>query len=296
MSVGRRMVAIYNPTSGGGHFRRDVPLIIESLGVLGFDVDRAPTERAGHATELAAAAVAAGVEVVCAIGGDGTVNEVVNGMAGSDVPLAVIPTGTVNVLAIELGIPLDPPDACRLAAAGHVIAIDLGLAGERYFALMAGAGVDAAVVSSLNPTLKRALREAAFAIQGFAKYLTSDSPLIRIETDEECIDGYFVVLGNASNYGGNFGITPLADMRDGLLDVCVLTDKSFFEFAGYWLAALLSAPMQHSKVRYFRTKGARLSLAPGEKGEVLVQTDGEPAGRLPIDCRIVPAALRVIVP
>ena len=158
MSVGRRMVAIYNPTSGGGHFRRDVPLIVESLGVLGFDVDKAPTERAGHATELAAAAVAAGVEVVCAIGGDGTVNEVVNGMAGSDVPLAVIPTGTVNVLAIELGIPLDPPDACRLAAAGHVIAIDLGLAGDRYFALMAGAGVDAAVVSSLNPTLKRALR------------------------------------------------------------------------------------------------------------------------------------------
>jgi YegS/Rv2252/BmrU family lipid kinase len=290
------MVAIYNPTSGGGRFRRDVPLILGSLRALGFDVDEAPTERAGHAADLARVAVAAGVDVICAIGGDGTVNEVVNGMAGSDVSLAVIPTGTVNVLAIELGIPLDPPDACRLAAAGHVISVDLGLAGDRYFALMAGAGVDAAVVSSLNPTLKRALREAAFAIQGFAKYLTSDSPLIRIETAEECIDGYFVVLGNASNYGGNFGVTPLADMRDGLLDVCVLTDKSFFEFAGYWLAALLSAPMQHSKVRYFRTKAARLSIAPGEEGEVLVQTDGEPAGRLPIDCRIAPAALRVIVP
>ena len=132
MSAGRRLAAIYNPTSGGGHFRRDVPLIVESLGALGFDVDEAPTARAGHATELAAAAVAEGVDVVCAIGGDGTVNEVVNGMAGSDVPLAVIPTGTVNVLAIELGIPLDPPAACRLAAQGHVIAVDLGLAGERY--------------------------------------------------------------------------------------------------------------------------------------------------------------------
>jgi len=296
VSAGRRLVAIYNPTSGGGHFRRDVPLIVESLGALGFAVDEAPTNGPGHATALAAAAVEAGADVVCAIGGDGTVNEVVNGMAGSRVPLAVIPTGTVNVLALELGIPLDPPDACRLAARGHVIDVDLGLAGDRYFALMAGAGVDAAVVSSLNPTLKRALREAAFAIQGFAKYLTSDSPLIRIETEEECVDGYFVVLGNAANYGGSFGVTPLADMRDGLLDVCVLTDKSFFEFAGYWLAALLSAPMQHSKVRYFRTRGARLTIAPGEKGEVLVQTDGEPAGRLPIDCRIVPGALRVVVP
>ena len=103
-----------------------------------------------------------------------------------------------------------------------------------------------------------------------------------------------MVLGNAANYGGSFGVTPLADMRDGLLDVCVLTDKSFFEFAGYWLAAL-SAPMQHSKVRYFRTEAARAHSRPA-RGEVLVQTDGEPAGRLPIDCRIVPGALRVIVP
>jgi diacylglycerol kinase (ATP) len=296
MRLGRRLAAIYNPTSGGGRFRRDLPLIVGSLGALGFVVEEHPTERAGQATELAARAVEDGIDVVCAIGGDGTVNEVVNGMAGSDVPLAVIPTGTVNVLAIELGIPLDPPDACRLAAQGHVIAVDLGLAGERYFALMAGCGLDAAVVSSLNPTLKKALKEAAFAIQGLAKYLTADSPLIRVETEEECIDGYYVVLGNAANYGGNFGVTPLADMRDGLLDVCVLTDKSFFEFAGYWLAALVSAPMQHSKVRYFRTEAARLTVAPGETGEVLVQTDGEPAGRLPIDCRIAPGALRVIVP
>ena len=297
MSVGgRRLAAIYNPTSGGGQFRRDLPLIVDSLGVLGFDVEELPTQTSGHATELAAQAVATGSDVICAIGGDGTVNEVINGMAGSDAALAVIPTGTVNVFALELGIPLDPPDACRLAARGHTIDVDLGQAGERYFALMAGAGVDAAVVSSLNPYLKKALREAAFAIQGFAKYLTGDSPLIRVETDEECVDGYFVVLGNAANYAGSFGVTPLADMRDGLLDVCVLTDKSFFEFAGYWLAALLSAPMRHPKVRYFRTRRARLSVAPGERGEVLVQTDGEPAGRLPIECRIAPRALRVITP
>ena len=289
-------MAIYNPTSGGGHFRRDLPLIVESLGALGFVVDEAPTERVGHATELAARAVEGGVDVVCAIGGDGTVNEVVNGMAGSDVALAIIPTGTVNVMAIELGIPLDPPDACRLAAHGHVIEVDLGLAGERYFALMAGAGVDAAVISSLNPTFKKALKEAAFAIQGLATYLTGDSPLIRVETEEECIDGYFVVLGNAANYGGNFGVTPLADMRDGLLDVCVLTDKSFFEFAGYWLAALSARPCSTPRCATFAPEAARLTVAPGETGEVLVQTDGEPAGKLPIDCRIVPGALRVIVP
>ena len=128
-----------------------MPLIVESLGALGFAVEERPTAAAGHATALAARAVEAGADVVCAIGGDGTVNEVVNGIAGSGVPLAVIPTGTVNVLALELGIPLDPPDACRLAAQGHVIEVDLGLAGERYFALMAGAG-------STRPSCRRLTR------------------------------------------------------------------------------------------------------------------------------------------
>ena len=294
--AGRHLAAIYNPTSGGGGYRRDQRLIIESLGVLGFRVEELPTESAGHATELAAAAVADGADVVCAIGGDGTVNEVINGMAGSEAALAVIPTGTVNVFALELGIPLDPPDACRLAAGGHLVDIDLGLAGDRYFGLMAGVGLDAAVVSSMNPYLKKALKEAAFAIHGVAKYFTGDMPLIRVEADDECVDGYFVVVGNASNYAGSFGITPLADMRDGLLDVCVLTDKSFFEFAGYWMAALFGGAPQHPKVRYFRTRAAQLSVAPGESGEVLVQTDGEPAGRLPLECSVVPHALRVIAP
>ena len=296
MSVPRRLTVVCNPTSGGGHWRREVPLVVESLGALGFAVEEAVSVHPGHARELAAKAVDAGADVVCAIGGDGTINEVINGIAGSGVPLAVIPTGTVNVLARELDIPLDLPKACRVAAEGHVIEVDLGLADKRYFALMAGAGIDAAVVASLNPKAKKALKEGAFAIQGLATYLTSRWPLLRIELDQGFVEGYFCVLGNAANYGGSFGVTPLADMRDGLLDVCVLTDMSFFEFVGYWLAALFSNPMRHSKVRYLRTHAARLSLAPGEVGEVLVQTDGEPAGRLPMEFHVVPGALRVIVP
>ena len=296
MSPARRLAAIFNPTSGGGRFRRDLPLITESLRGLGFAVDELPTEHAGHATELAAAAASGGADVVCAIGGDGTVNEVVNGIAGSGATLAVVPTGTVNVLAMELGIPLDPPDAVALIGAGHVIDIDLGLAGDRYFALMAGAGLDAAVIAGLNPLMKKALREAAFAIQGVATALTGDFPLIRVEAADRCVDGYFVVAGNSSNYGGAFGITPAADMRDGLLDVCVLTDKSFLNISYYWLSALVSSHLKHPKVQYFRATEVRLSLAPGEHGEVLVQTDGEVAGKVPLTCSVVPRALNVITP
>jgi YegS/Rv2252/BmrU family lipid kinase len=295
--AGRRLAAIFNPHSGGGGYQRDVPLIFGALRGLGYEVEELETEEPGDATRLARHAVAAGFDLVCAVGGDGTVNETINGLAGSDTPLAIIPTGTVNVLAMELGIPLEPPDAVKLlgSGAGNISWIDLGLAGDRYFGLMAGVGMDAAVVASLNPVMKKALKEAAFAVQGLGTYLTHEDPLFRVTTDERTVEGYFAVFGNSSNYGGAFGITPLADMRDGLLDVCVLKDKSLVSTVWYWAAALINAHIKHPKVEYFRTEAA-LVAAVDEGKEVLVQTDGEVSGKLPMECRVMPRALRVVVP
>jgi diacylglycerol kinase (ATP) len=291
----KRAAVIMNPSSGAGGFKRELPLIVDSIRGMGIEVVEMPTAETGDATRLAREAVALGFDVVVVIGGDGTVNEAVNGVAGSEVPLAIIPTGTVNVLALELGIPLDPPDACRLLTEGSISWIDLGLAGDRYFALMAGIGMDAAVIAGMNPTLKRTLKEAAFFVQGVATLLTREEPLLIVETPDHRVEGYFIVIGNSSNYGGAFGITPLADMRDGLLDVCVLKDRSFLTTAWYWVAALTNSHVKHPAVEYFRTETACIAVADGES-EVLVQTDGEVAGHLPIDCRIAPRALRVIVP
>jgi diacylglycerol kinase (ATP) len=292
---GHRLLAIQNPRSGGGGYKRDLPLIMGALRGLGYEVDERLTEGEGDGARLARAGVEEGFDIVCAIGGDGTVNEAINGLAGTEVPLAIIPTGTVNVLAMELGIPLDPPDAVRLLEGGTVSWIDLGLAGERYFGLMAGVGMDAAVVASLSPVMKKAFKEAAFAVQGLANYLTKEEPRIRVACEERSVEGYFAVFGNASNYGGGFGITPLADMRDGLLDVCVLKDKSFLSTISYWTAALINAHLRHPKVEYFRTEAARVTTVEPDK-EVLVQTDGEMAGKLPLSCSVVPRALRVVVP
>ena len=198
---------------------------------------------------------------------------------------------------MELGIPLEPPDAVKLlgSGSGNISWIDLGLAGDRYFGLMAGVGMDAAVVASLNPVMKKALKEAAFAVQGLGTYLTHEDPLFRVTTDERTVEGYFAVFGNSSNYGGAFGITPLADMRDGLLDVCVLKDKSLVSTVWYWVTALINAHITHPKVEYFRTERAVIE-AVEEGQEVLVQTDGEIAGKLPMECRVMPRALRVVVP
>lgn len=293
--VGRHLMAIFNSHSGGGEYRRDLPLMLDSLRGLGYDVEERETAGVGDATRFAREAVQQGLDLVCAIGGDGTVNETINGLAGAEVPLAIVPTGTVNVLAMELGIPLEPPDAVKLLEVGTVSWIDLGLAGDRYFGLMAGVGMDAAVVASLNPVLKKAFKEAAFAVQGLANYLTKEEPLIRVTTAERTVEGYFAVFGNSSNYGGGFGITPLADMRDGLLDVCVLKDKSFLSTIWYWSAALINAHIKHPKVEYFRTEAAEI-VTVEEGKEVLVQTDGEMAGKLPLTCRVVPRSLRVVVP
>ena len=294
LSLGR-VAAIYNPESGGGGHRRELPRLLGLLRSQVSELLEMRTEHSGHAVALARQAVAGGMDAICALGGDGTVNEVINGMAESGLPLLIVPTGTVNVLALELGLPFDPADACRLASLGQLSWIDLGRAGERYFALMAGVGLDAMVVSAINPMLKKALREAAFAVQGVATFFRSDFPLVRVESAEQSADGYFVVIGNSANYGGSFGITTKASMRDGLLDVCVLQTLSPFSTAHYWLAALVDTHLKHPKVQYWRTQSARVSVVESAE-EVLIQTDGEVAGKLPMVCQVVPKALTVVVP
>ena len=182
---------------------------------------------------------------------------------------------------MELGIPLEPPDAVKLLESGTVSWIDLGLAGDRYFGLMAGVGMDAAVVASMHPTMKRALKEAAFAVQGVGTYLTHDDPLFRVTCKERTVEGYFAVFGNSSNYGGAFGITPLADMRDGLLDVCVLKDKSFVSTVWYWTAALINAHIKHPKVEYFRTESALVAAVERRPGSA--RPDRRRSGRQAAD-------------
>ena len=275
---------------------RDLPLIIDALRGLGYDVDERETQGVGDATRLAREAVEQGLDLVCAIGGDGTVNETINGLAGTEVPLAIVPTGTVNVLAMELGIPLDPPDAVKLLEVGTVSWIDLGLAGDRYFGLMAGVGMDAAVVASLNPVMKKAFKEAAFAMQGVANYLTKEEPLIRVTSR------------GAHCRGVLRGVRQLVQLRRRLRHHAA--GRHARRAAGRLRAQGQVVPEHHLVLD--RRADQRAHQAPqgrvlphrrrprssrsSEGKEVLVQTDGEVAGRLPLTCRVVPRSLRVVVP
>ncbi|MHB8791954.1 MAG: diacylglycerol/lipid kinase family protein [Thermoleophilia bacterium] len=281
---------IYNPAAGSCGERRAMKIAtaLESYGAV---VVPMGTKARGDATVLARKAADSGAGRIVVAGGDGTINEVVNGMAGRDIDLAVIPVGTVNVLAKALSIPSHVNDACRLAVRGESIPLDLGIAGDRYFTLMAGVGFDALTIKNLDPVLKRALRHAAFPISGIKTLVTEELPLIKVKGGGHETEGYFVVAANSRYYGGRFGPTPLAHMQDGLLDFCVLKEKSFTEMIRFWVSALLKEQLDEPLAEYFRSDMAEINCPSGKP--VLVQTDGEIVGELPVKIGLIPGGLRV---
>ncbi|GBE57621.1 diacylglycerol kinase [bacterium BMS3Abin01] len=281
---------IYNPVAGGGKrdMGRDLTAEFRRLGV---EVELLRTTGAGDATRLAREAVRAGVARLVAAGGDGTINEVVNGLAGSETELAVIPMGTANVLALELEIPVAPARACELAVKGNSITVDLGLAGERYFILMAGVGFDALVIKNINPALKRTIRRGAFPLSGLKTFFGEKLSLLTINADGRKTHGFFVIASNSRYYGGRFGPTPLASMADGLLDICVLKGRSLPEMIKFWIGALGKGTVDTAVAESFRATGIRVSCEPGVR--VPVQTDGEVVAELPVSISVAPAALKI---
>lgn len=288
--MSRVMPLIYNPAAGGLSERKALKTARE-MGRCGVEVELIPTSGPGSATGLAREAVARGATRIVVAGGDGTINEALNGFAVGETELAIIPAGTANVLAIELGVPLNVRDASRIAVRGKASAIDLGVAGDRYFALMAGAGFDALAIKNLNPVLKKTIRQASFPVSGIKTFIKEDLPLLRVTAPGHEAEGYFVVASNSRYYGGHFGPTPDASITDGLLDICVLREKSFPAMAEFWLRALTSSKLDEVRADYFRTEELEISCPSGE--QVLVQTDGDLIGELPMSFSVLPGALRV---
>lgn len=282
---------IFNPAAGSRCARKALKAV-EALDRIGWRAIPVETGGPGAATALAASFAAEGWPLLAVAGGDGTVNEVVNGIAGTGTGMAIIPTGTANVLARELGVPMDVRRACRVATGGERIRIDLGRAGGRYFTLMAGIGFDALVIKNLNPALKKAIRHAAFPVSGLKTFIGKELPLLRIDAGDLITEGYFVIAANSRYYGGRFGPTPAASMTDGLLDICVLKEKGFIKMIDFWYKAL-KTDSPSAAVEYFRT--AALEVTSDACEQVLLQVDGEVAGELPVRISVASRALEVCI-
>ena len=231
---------------------------------------------------------------VCAVGGDGTMNEVLNGIADRDTPLAVLPAGLSNVLALELGIPPEPAKIAEAIARGTSVEIDLCHASDRYFVAMGGAGWDAHIVHSISNNRKSPLGFPGYVLPIARSLVTYTFPNIKVVLDGKTVSkkAGMVVVGNVKYYGGPFKITSMADFTDGLLDIYVIERATPFEMLKLFAGVLWGDHLRHGNATYLT--GKKLELT--SKGDVPVHIDGEAAGHLPKTFEMTGRKKRVIVP
>jgi YegS/Rv2252/BmrU family lipid kinase len=249
------------------------------------------TAAAGDARALARDAVKQGYRIVVAAGGDGTINEVVNGLAGSDVALGILPVGTMNVFATELGIPADLQKAWHLIGEGHTRRIDLARANGKYFVQLAGVGLDAQVVQATSANLKKNFGPLSYLISA-AQVAAQRPPRLMVESAERAVAGSFVLIGNGRFYGGPITLFKEARIDDGRLDVLIFKNLGYLDIARYLGGIIMGTHTALGDVDYFQT---RKVLVRSEQ-DVPIEVDGEIAGKLPATFRISSRKLHVVVP
>ncbi|MEE8347173.1 MAG: diacylglycerol kinase family protein [Dehalococcoidia bacterium] len=287
-------LVIVNPAARNAPSRKRLDEADRWLRGQGWHVDWRETEGPGQATALAAGAAERGLPLVFVCGGDGTLNEAVNGLAGTDTALALIPAGTVNIWAKEMQIPRRPVKAVKAAIEGERRRADLGRAGERYFLLMAGYGLDGAIARRVNLGLKSRLGAIMYAFAAVRESLRyrSTPVTLRFDGEEHTADVLMLIVGNTRNYAGLVEITRQAQVDDGLLDVCVFQGKGTLDIILHTLRTLLRRHLRSKKVLYRQTR--RLELAWREP--LPVQLDGDAYELSPTKLEIAPSALWVAVP
>ncbi len=297
--VAPRARIIANPASGGAQSDTALRELAETARWLterGVPTELRLTRRVGHATELAREAASAGYDQVIAAGGDGTVNDVIQALAGYRTALGVLPMGTVNVWAREMGIGLNASEARETLLNGVRRRVDLGRAGQRYFLMMAGVGFDAEVARRVEQgRLKRfglKLLEYLATVGLLSLTRPSDTVRITVGSRRRREQALMVIIGNTRLYGGAMTFTRGAIADDGALDVVVIGSGGILHRVNVLGRAFLRLPNTGPHVRYERTQSLRVE----SKRSVPVQVDGEVIGYLPMTFSVAPQALSVIVP
>ncbi len=290
-----RVLLIFNPNAGQADMRSQLQRIADDWNKAGWQVTLQPTQYAGHATQIAQEASELGIDLVIAAGGDGTVNEVVNGIVGSNTAMGTLPIGTVNIWAREMGLSMDLVSAAKDLMAGVLEQVDVGQAGNRYFLLMAGVGFDAAVTADVPSAEKRRFGAIAYVkravqlmgqFQGQRSWLHIDGQRVRGRV-------LMMVIGNSQLYGGAIKFTANAVLDDGWLEVCVIKGRSILMAAPSRLLSVLTRGYHRDpKVVYYRAKSVRIN----GKRPLPVQVDGDYLGMTPMQFRVVPQKLWVLVP
>jgi diacylglycerol kinase (ATP) len=267
------------------------------LQARGFDTEILLTEKSGDATRLAEETVRKRPFAIMAAGGDGTINEVINGMAGSDVPLAILPLGTTNVLAKELGIPEDLKGAIYTAVSQNPRTVSLGRielgqdtdsAFSRYFCLMAGIGFDGEAVHNINTSVKKRSGKTAYIFSGLKNLLHYSPNQLFYNIDGKEYTGFSSITGKASKYGGNFKITPDADLSDPFLYTCIFQGNKRRDLLRYVFKIMTGRLFDEKDIVYL--KSASIEVL----GTAHIQIDGDYLGVTPAKITVAKDALKII--
>jgi diacylglycerol kinase (ATP) len=247
----------------------------------------------GEAELMARRGAEEGFEKIVAAGGDGTVNEVVNGLAGTGVTLGLLPIGTMNVFATELGLPVHDLEFCWSIVKGNSArSVDLPKANQKFFVQLAGVGLDAQVVKETSSQLKRSFGPLSYLISA-AQIAARQPPKLFIQSEDAAIDeGSFVLVGNGRLYGGPFPFFKHAVIDDGLLDVIVFKRLGYLEIIKYLQDVLFSSDIRVPEIEYFQTRLVRVE----SNQTVPVEVDGELVGNCPVEFSLHERSLRVLVP
>jgi YegS/Rv2252/BmrU family lipid kinase len=271
--------------------------MVQLLAERGIQTEARATAGPNDATRLAREAVADGSEIVISYGGDGTLNEVLQGIVGSPATLAVWAGGTANVVARDLCLPSDVERLAGVIAAGKTRRITLGLAkseaaSERYFFMFAGIGLDASIARKVNPKLKRRTGEFAFWVEGIKHILTWRAEPFTIEIDGKKFESVFALIGNGKGYGGGLCLAPNADLEEPMFEI-YMVPKRATNFA--YLRDLAAVARGNPAIKGVNIVKGR-HVKANSSDEPWVEVDGELIGPLPMTFDVVPDALSVIVP
>jgi YegS/Rv2252/BmrU family lipid kinase len=294
---------IYNPIAGPWDVRRALKRVRAELSKRGWPVDIQLTEKAGDATRLAQEAAQAGYDVVIAAGGDGTVNEAVNGLVGSDTALGVLPVGTGNLWARQMGIPvyaLTNPLRLHETAAeladSMVRRIDVGQVNSHYFLCWAGIGLDAQVTSELEPRQRytKHLGMLPYAVAVVLVARDFQGVRTRVYLDGNIVRGrsLLILASNIQQYGGQLHVASGARIDDGLLDVFVFKGLGFAYVLRHVMTMASRRCLQDPQIVHRQAR--RIEVLT--EWAIPVQVDGDPIGTTPVTIQVVPRALQVLVP
>ena len=280
-----------NPVSGRRNAGAVLARSVRELRAAGFVVEVEYTRGPGHAAEWAAG-LDAETQVVVGVGGDGTIRELVDGMAGRSIPLAILPTGTENLVAKQFGFRFDARSLCERIRRGRPAPVDLGVANGRHFLVIAGVGFDAEVVSRLRAVRAGHITHASYFWPIWRTFWEHRFPSIRVEADDVTVhDGPgLVFVGNLPRYAIGLRICRDARWDDGELDLCIYPCRSRSRLAIHSVNTILARHPNRGGVIYRRCRTASIT----SREPIPLELDGDAAGMIPVDISVRPAHVRFL--